>query len=131
MAVVVDTDVVSFIFKSDTRATLYRPHLNNQIAVISFMTFAELEQWAFVAVWGANRQRQLKAHLRRYVVQHSSNDICRLWAETMSNARRKGSPMGVADAWIAATALYLQSPLITHNRNHFDDVDGLNIISES
>jgi len=35
---VVDTDVVSFFFKGDTRSALYRPHLDGRLLVISFMT---------------------------------------------------------------------------------------------
>ena len=42
-AVVLDTDVVSFLFKDDTRAELYRPHLTDKLLVISFMTLAELD----------------------------------------------------------------------------------------
>jgi hypothetical protein len=45
MAVVVDTDVVSYLFKSDTRADLYRPHLDGHLPIISFMSLAELERW--------------------------------------------------------------------------------------
>jgi predicted nucleic acid-binding protein len=41
-AVVVDTCVVSFLLKNDTRAELYRPHLDVDTKVISFMTLAEL-----------------------------------------------------------------------------------------
>ena len=43
---VVDTDVVSFFFKGDTRAALYRPHLVGQFLLISFMTVAELDRWS-------------------------------------------------------------------------------------
>jgi hypothetical protein len=43
---VIDTDVVSFLFKRDTRAELYRPHLVGRRIVVSFMTVAELEAWA-------------------------------------------------------------------------------------
>jgi hypothetical protein len=42
--VIVDTDVVSFIFKGDTRGALYRPHLDGQITVIAAQTRAELER---------------------------------------------------------------------------------------
>jgi hypothetical protein len=42
MAVVVDTDVVSFLYKHDTRADAYRPHLDGQMPIISFQTLAEL-----------------------------------------------------------------------------------------
>jgi tRNA(fMet)-specific endonuclease VapC len=47
--VVLDTDVVSFLFKNDSRAQAYLPHLRDRQWVISFMTEAELEQWALLA----------------------------------------------------------------------------------
>ena len=36
MALGVDTDVVSFLYQRDTRAELYRPHLNDSPFIISF-----------------------------------------------------------------------------------------------
>ena len=39
--VIVDTDVVSFLLKGDTRAQAYRPHLQNKSLALSFMTLAE------------------------------------------------------------------------------------------
>jgi len=59
MAVVVDTDVVSFLYKRDTRADLYRPHLDGQLPIISFMTLAELEHWTVARDWGARRRQDL------------------------------------------------------------------------
>ena len=41
--VLVDTDVISYLLKNDTRADLYQPHLQDQLLVVSFMTVAELE----------------------------------------------------------------------------------------
>jgi len=46
--VLLDTDVASFIFKRDTRAAAYSEHLEGKIPAISFMTIAELFQWAEV-----------------------------------------------------------------------------------
>jgi tRNA(fMet)-specific endonuclease VapC len=40
--VIVDTDVVSYLFKGDTRAEAYRQHLRGKTLAISFMTVAEL-----------------------------------------------------------------------------------------
>src|ERR1035438_10289484 len=45
-AAIVDTDVVSMLFKGDTRAVAYRPHITGQLLGISFMTLAELEALA-------------------------------------------------------------------------------------
>ncbi len=39
---IVDTDVASFLFKEDTRGDMYKPHLADAVASISFMTLAEL-----------------------------------------------------------------------------------------
>jgi tRNA(fMet)-specific endonuclease VapC len=52
---IVDTDVVSFLLKGDTRAHLYRPHLQDQTLALSFMTVAELYQWAYVRNWGERK----------------------------------------------------------------------------
>jgi hypothetical protein len=50
-SVVVDTDVVSFLFKHDTHAEPYRPHLTEKLLVLSFMTIAELDRWVLERNW--------------------------------------------------------------------------------
>ena len=42
--VIVDTNVVSYQLKQDTRGALYTPHMANALSAISFMTLAELQQ---------------------------------------------------------------------------------------
>jgi predicted nucleic acid-binding protein len=130
MALVVDTDVASFVFKHDTRAELYVPHLVGHMLTISFQTLAELELWALAAGWGTRRRQQLAQYLRRYLVEDSSPALCRRWAEVTDGGRRHGHPIAAADAWIAATALLLGLPLVTHNGAHYAHVAGLTVISE-
>ncbi|MGI8539211.1 MAG: type II toxin-antitoxin system VapC family toxin [Rubrobacteraceae bacterium] len=128
---VVDTDVVSFIFKRDSRAELYRPHLDGELLVISFMTVAELDLWTLERDWGEPRRRSMEEHLRNFVVYPYDRRMCRKWAEVSDASRRKGEPVGVADAWIAATALLHDMPLVTHNLEHFSGIEGLEVISEA
>jgi len=128
---VVDTDVWSYLYKGREAAKLYEPHLFGNILVISFQTQAELLRGAIAANWGARRRQHLESRLHRYVIEPSSDVLSLRWAEAMDSARRNGRPIAAADAWIAATALHLGVPLITHNRNHFIGVDGLTVISES
>ena len=127
---VVDTDVVSFAFKEDTRAELYRPHLEGSILTISFMTVAELHRWGLERNWGIRRQTELTDYLEGYVVYGFDRLLCRKWAEVTDGCRRKGRTIQCADAWIAATALLHGMPLITHNADHFGGVDGLTLVTE-
>lgn len=130
LAVVVDTDVVSYLFKQDTRADLYRPHIKGRIAVIAAQTQAELELWMRRHSWGARRRTELREHLRGFVLAPFDTVICEAWAEAMDGARRKGRPISTADAWIAATALAYSIPLITNNADDFAGVAELSVITE-
>jgi len=131
-AVAVDTDVISFFFKADTRAALYIPHLADKLLIASFMSLAELRQWALVKNWGDRRKSELEAFLKeRYIVIQSDDNLCSVWAEVAGIAMKYGKPIDSADAWIAATALLYDVPLVTHNRVHFSGVEGLALISES
>src|SRR5437879_5239235 len=96
-AVVVDTDVVSYVFKHDTRSTLYEPHLSDRTLLVSFMTIAELELWVRLRNWGERRRAELASHLKRYVVIDSDHALCPLWAEVCHRARRSGRTMTPAD----------------------------------
>lgn len=53
--VVVDTDVVSFLFKNHPIGNPYDLELAGRIPLISFMTVAELERWAIQRKWNAQR----------------------------------------------------------------------------
>ena len=128
---VIDTDVWSYLYKASDEAKLYEPHLFGNVLVISFQTQAELIRGAISAGWGARRRQHLESRIKRYVIEHSSDALSLRWAEAMDSARRNGRPIAAADAWVAATALHLGVPLITHNKNHFIGVDGLTVISEA
>jgi predicted nucleic acid-binding protein len=41
-AVLLDTNIVSYLLKSDTRAALYQKHLDQKLLCISHATMAEL-----------------------------------------------------------------------------------------
>ena len=47
---VVDTDVVSFLFKNHPIAKLYDSDLRGNTLVLSFMTVAELDRWVIEGI---------------------------------------------------------------------------------
>ena len=129
-SIVLDTDVVSFLFKGDTRGQIYLPQLQDRQWLISFMTEAELEQWALLANWSAKRVEWLRLFVNRSVIVPSSHDLVLKWAEAMVAARRSGRRIETADAWIAATALLYDAPLLTHNQTDYLGVPGLRFSDE-
>jgi tRNA(fMet)-specific endonuclease VapC len=128
-AAVVDTDVVSLLFKGDSRARQYRSHISGRLLGISFMTLAELERWSLERNWGSARKADLAAHLISYTVLPASRELCATWADVSWQARRRGRPIQTADAWIAASALHYQVPLITNNGYDYRMIDGLELLT--
>lgn len=127
--VVVDTDVVSFLFKNDSRAQLYLPVMRNRDLLVSFMTEAELEQWILLAKWGVDRVRRFRGFMSGFASVPSSRDLIVRWAEVMVAARANGRRIDAADAWIAATALIYGATLITHNPKDYLGVPSLLVFS--
>lgn len=126
----VDTSVFSLILKRDTRAAAYLPHLEGLIGVLSFVTLAELFRWPEERDWGPRRRTDLTLLLEPYTVAYPDELLCRRWALLMAAMRRSGRPLPFGDSWIAATALHLDLPLVTHNLSDFEGVEGLVVISE-
>lgn len=125
---VVDTDVISFLFKQDTRADLYKPHLQGQLLLISPMTRAELEAWALEHSWGQTRREAMRVHLKQFMLVPFQEALCLKWAEATDSARRRRRSINSSDAWVAAVALHYDVPLVTHNKSDYLGVANLKLI---
>jgi tRNA(fMet)-specific endonuclease VapC len=112
---VADTDVVSYIFKWHPLAPRYVELLADNEVVLSFVTLAEMRLGALKARWGSRKRNLLERYLSRFTVCYPGDRLCALWAEVKHESNRKGCPISLQDAWIAATALYLGAPLVTNN----------------
>ena len=127
-SVVLDTNIVSFLAKRDTRVRRFAHHLRGRRGLISFMTVAELRAWSIRHGWGRVRRDALESVLRQYTVVPSSEDVCNTWAALREEARRAGRELQHPDAWIAATAVVHGLPLVTHNVKDFDYLTGLTLL---
>ena len=125
-----DTNIVSYIYKADTRAAAYERHLLGQQWYISFMTLAEIYRWPFSQKWSEQRRQALEQFVRsRFVVLPFNSRLAWVWGE-LTGSTMRSQPMSLADSWIAATALQHGLPLVTHNARHFQGVPGLTVITE-
>jgi predicted nucleic acid-binding protein len=125
-----DTNIVSFLYKGDIRAKAYTSHLKGNQLAVSFMTVAELYQWAAVRDWGERRKQQLEETLKvNYLVLAFDVTCCQIWGDIRANRRAMGKTISPEDACIASTALQHKLPLVTHNPTDFEDIEKLEIIT--
>jgi len=66
-----------------------------------------------------------------YSIQHSNATICENWAKVMYARQKLGRPISSTDAWVAATALFLNVPVVTHNGKDFESISGLTVVTEA
>ncbi len=125
--VVLDTNVVSYIFNGDARARYYVARIRGRRVFTSFQTVEELWYGAYSRGWGQRRTNELALHLEQYKVIWPNPELVEICARLRSKRKLAGRALQEADAWIAATALILKCPLASHDRD-FSDVTGLEII---
>ena len=129
--VILDTDVISFLAKSDTRASLYSSSLAGKRLCVCFQTVAELRLWALIRRWGDPRRQALDALLDQFVVLPYDSMMAQRWADVTAHRRRLGRPIDCGDAWIAASALRHAATLLTHNAKDYENIPGLDLISHA
>ena len=128
--ILVDTDVLSYLLKQDTRADFFKPYLLHKSVAISFITVAELYYWAYTKSWGQAKIVELETRIKNYVVLPYDYSLCQQWAKTRAECETKGYPIhDDNDCWIASTALTHDCALATNNRRHFEHITGLTLIS--
>ena len=98
---------------------------------VTFVTVGEFYKGAYKRSWGADRMTELERWLRNVVVLPYSAEVSRRWGQVSAECERQGRSLAANDAWIAACCLSHNLPLMTMNRRHFSNVDGLTLIPET
>lgn len=133
-AAVVDTGVFGARLTPAGHALAFRfrPLLENRPVVISFVTDAELRFGAANAGWGPRRIAQLRQHLGQASTVWSGPALVSEYVALRAWCTRTGHGLGgkehEADRWIAATARWLEIPLISDD-HIFEDVAGVELLS--
>jgi predicted nucleic acid-binding protein len=132
--VVVDTGVFGARLGSHGRplASGYAPLLTGRPVAISFVTVAELEFGARRAHWGDARLLRMRALVASAEVVWPAVSLVEAYAELRAWCIEHGHGLGQkeheADRWVAATAVFLGVPLVSHDLI-FARVSGLDLIT--
>jgi tRNA(fMet)-specific endonuclease VapC len=95
---------------------------------MSFVTWAELLQGAEGSQRREATLRQLDQLARQVkVLDPEGQAICCHDAQQATALKRRGTPIGANDLWIAAHALALDATLVSHHVSAFARIEGLRL----
>ncbi|HEY3826938.1 MAG TPA: PIN domain-containing protein [Bryobacteraceae bacterium] len=81
------------------------------------------------AGWGARKCALLEQFINGFDAVYADDTQCTLWARLRADARAGGRALSPQDAWIAAAALGLNSPLATNNHSDFHHIPKLRLLT--
>ena len=122
-----DTNVVSFIYRNDPKSVYYEHQIAGLRQYISFQTSEELWFGAYKDGWGERRKEEFRQFLSTYEVALPNTATIDHCARIRAEQERAGRTLTLDDAWIAATAMTLGCPLATDDRD-LANVPGLEVI---
>lgn len=127
--VVVDTNVVSYIYNRSELGRRYELLLGPFTGYIASVTLTELYFGPDCRRWGTARWERLNEVLGAYAFLPATAEAAKLAGHIRAQRKHIGRPIRWRDAYIAAVAVTNHFPLITHDRD-FSGIDGLEILTE-
>lgn len=125
--------VVSWIITElSPYAEQYSALIGERSIILTFQTVMEVRYGALNANWGEFRRRRLEEDLGQYSLMEADDDLATVCAELRHRCVRAGHALGNkvhdGDRWIAAAAIRLSVPLVTHD-GVFEGVPGLQVLT--
>ena len=130
MIVLLDTNILIYLIKNHPPQVAERIDAlaPNDSLAMSFITWAELLQGAEGSQRREATLRQLHQLARQVPVLYPEGpQICRHYAVQATALKRRGTPIGANDLWIACHALALDATLVSHNVSEFARIEGLRL----
>lgn len=125
----IDTDWVIDHLNKFSPATRRLQELEPQGLAVSIITVAEL--WEGV-IFSRDRRRSemvFREFVENVRVINIDEEICQHCGQIRGTLRKQGSLIGDMDILIAASSLRHNLILLTNNRRHFENIEGLSIES--
>jgi predicted nucleic acid-binding protein len=131
MSYLVDTDWVVEYLKAREPAATTLPQLRHDGLAISLITFGEVYEGIYAGRDPEHHEEIFLRFLRRAQVLLLNRTILRHFARIRAQLRSQGQLIGDLDLLIAATALYHDLTLVTHNTRHFNRIPNLKLYQSS
>jgi len=128
--VILDTNIVSYLMRGGPVADRYAPHIQERLLYITFVTIGEMYYGAERGAWGQRRRSALAAYLGRFTVVPYNLQVSRRYGMIRASRESRGVRIETNDAWIAACAVEYRLPLVTHNARDFQNIHGLQVVTE-
>ena len=121
-----DTSIVVEYLRGD-RSLADRLKASLPDAAISAIVLSELEFGAQASKRPKENLEKLTSFLELVPVVSFDASCARHYGEIRNRLKRSGRPIGDTDTFIAAAAQACDATLVTRNRKHFENIEGLRI----
>ena len=129
MKYLVDSDWVIDHLNGVQRVVSRLAELAEEGVGLSVISLAEVYEGVFYSSDPPREEQAMQDLLQGITVIAVDDEICRIFARERGRLRAAGNIIGDFDLLIGATALRHGLTLLSNNRNHFQRIQGLTIIS--
>jgi tRNA(fMet)-specific endonuclease VapC len=124
----VDTDILSFYFKGDSKVVdKFNDYLKEfDVINVSIITYYEI--LGGLKFKKADRQiKEFEEFVSNNTIIHISEQSAKLSGDIYADLRQKGITIGTSDILIAGIAIENELTLVTNNERHYESIKGLKI----
>lgn len=122
---VVDTGVfLEYLGATDKSQTLLQSVSSEGVLTISAITLYEL----YMAATTREKLRDVQVLTKELLVLPLTDDVALNAAKIFQYLKRQQKPIELRDILIAATAVVNDLPIMTLNRAHYEQIEGLKIV---
>ncbi len=124
----VDTDILSFYFKGDSKVVdKFNDYLKEfDVINVSIITYYEI--LGGLKFKKAERQiKEFEEFVSNNTIIHISEQSAKLSGDIYADLRQKGITIGTSDILIAGIAIENELTLVTNNERHYESIKGLKI----
>jgi len=129
MKYLVDTDWVIDHLHNVKKVVKKLEELAPEGLALSIISLAELYEGVYYSTDPVGNERALKKFLEGIPTLPISEENCKIFGRERGKLRKEGKLVGDFDLLIASTCLHHNLTLLTNNREHFEGIKGLKIIS--